>query len=188
MYSIQRTAALSRLVEMYERTYVDCNDSSPHQKEGCYKYIPLSNRLFLEQLEIVRELFPGYCSFIDVGCGIGSKVALADILGFNAFGIELNKRYCLYASRLLCGRQGSRTNEHIINKNAFDHKYDKYDVIYFYCPFQDSKQEIKLENYLYQSAKSGAIIIANSYKAHSLWEDSTKVKLTGKSRWIFVKL
>lgn len=102
-----------------------------HRRTGAFQYIPLYTSAFLSQMVQALTMFtkanPGkWPTFIDVGCGIGTKVLLAQACGTNAWGIELNRKYVEVArSRHIAPKQ-------IIHGNALKHDYSAYDIIYFY--------------------------------------------------------
>ena len=63
--------------------------------------------------------------------------------------------------------------------------YGGFDLIFFYRPFSDDKLEVKFENHLIDSAKTGAVIIAMSNERFS---KSRKVAEIGEAGTIFKKL
>jgi protein-L-isoaspartate O-methyltransferase len=103
---------------------------------------------FLARLRSIQKLCGPGSSFLDVGCGLGNKVWIAQELGFDAYGIELNKKYaeiaCAYVGpgRVLC-QDGVTYPD-----------YSKYDVIYFYNPMPSGELETAILN----GARDGAII------------------------------
>lgn len=155
--------------------------------KGQYQYIPFEVDRFIEQLSAVRKIlgYGGSHSFIDVGCGIGSKVVLASSLSFKAHGIEITRRYVTIAREVVAkGNMGcvwtQNTDEpEIIQGNAFKHDYKPYDVIYFYCPMVDREKQRVLEEHIVNTAKSGAYIIANNKQNHELWVDKSRVVSIG---------
>jgi SAM-dependent methyltransferase len=66
----------------------------PDDEQVWYPYQPSAVVEFYDSIDRVRRLLgEGRYRFLDVGSGIGSKLFLADILGFEAEGIE---RYAPY--------------------------------------------------------------------------------------------
>jgi hypothetical protein len=88
--------------------------------------------------------------FLDVGCGMGTKVVLACSL-FDAYGIECEKEYVDKANLLGLNRVGH------VDAFLFD-KYDIFDVIYYYRPIHDYDKYRMFEQKIHKEAKSGAII------------------------------
>jgi 2-polyprenyl-3-methyl-5-hydroxy-6-metoxy-1,4-benzoquinol methylase len=157
-------------------------------KKGEYFYIPLSMDTFLSQLDFAITILdsrPGAASsvnpkFIDVGCGIGTKLVTAAQRGFDVYGVELDPRYVKIATRLLkvTSDEGyiRRFDYKVFQSNAMRHDYSNYDVIYFYCPFSDHVKEKKLEERIVTQAKPGTIILANLRKATELWTNGKLVR------------
>lgn len=155
-----------------------CDDSKEFvankTKGGQFPFIALPLKEFEEQLDAARqladpsrdvELVSKSLKFIDVGCGIGSKVFLAAVCGYQATGIEITKKYVDIARRLFTPTPSqwnyAMYRGEIIRGNALTHDYSPYDVIYFYWPLQDIKLQIALEKQIIKTAKPGAIILAN---------------------------
>ena len=157
--------ALSEL----ERALAGSPNRLGQEKRGSYRYIPLPLGIFVSQISAVVDYTNpyNYPSWIDVGCGIGTKVLLAQHMGFNAHGIDLNRRYVALARRL------TRQNHKIILGNALEHDYSGYDVIYFYKPFKNDYLEEQLEAHLIGTAQPGAIFMAN-LKNYQLWSEKFK--------------
>lgn len=144
---------------------------------GGSTYMPLDPDEFLRQL---GEAFALWCQgntsiyppkFIDVGCGIGTKVLLAREAGFDAYGIEMSPAYVEIARNLMersprHGAGGGYRREvpghlsKIILGDAVVADYSPYDVIYFFNPSWD--REHQLEQRILDTAKPGAIILANN--------------------------
>jgi protein-L-isoaspartate O-methyltransferase len=136
---------------------------------GEYPFIPLYANRFIEQLnaakQIMRKEFAPkpLISFIDVGCGIGTKVLLAQrCLGqfsANFFGIEISKQYLTMAKKLVPGGK-------FICADAIKHDYSPYDIIYFYCPLSNYKLQMKLERRIMTTAHKGALVLPNLRKCN----------------------
>jgi len=103
---------------------------------------------FMAKLRLIQRMCNDSPRFLDVGCGLGNKVWIAQTLGFDAYGLEINPKYaeiageCVGADRILC-QDGITFPD-----------YDAYDVIYFYNPMPSSE----LETAIVTNARKGAII------------------------------
>jgi len=141
--------------------------------DGLWDYVSYSIPHFLAHLDeahqILQHRFPKRkrFSFIDVGCGIGTKVQLASHL-FDAYGLELNKKYERMAKKIVKKRKFHNYGRHddlneskkIYREDALNfNAYHEYDVIYFFRPMNRDKLQKELENKVYSGAKPGAIII-----------------------------
>jgi hypothetical protein len=119
----------------------DCN-------EDCYPNASFSVLRFISGLRVIRTASKGALRFLDVGCGLGTKVTIAGMLGFDAYGLEVNPRYaeiageCVGKSRILC-----------CDGISFP-SYKDFDVIYFYNPTPAGD----LETVIINRARKGAII------------------------------
>lgn len=148
---------------------------------GRYKYIPLSIETFLSSIDVAKQVIDLYFpvgkqvrkkKFLDVGCGIGTKLLLAGSQ-FETFGLEINSKYAEMARQLVdigystcdckddkdCGFRHAKT--HIFEGDALKfNRYDEFDVIYFYRPFQDDRKQRRLEAQIIEQAKEGAVVLA----------------------------
>lgn len=88
--------------------------------------------------------------FLDVGCGIGTKVILACSL-FDAYGIDCEKKYVDKANLLGLNRVGHA------DALVFD-KYDIFDVVYYYRPIKNSDKYRLFEQKIHKEVKPGTIV------------------------------
>jgi SAM-dependent methyltransferase len=103
---------------------------------------------FISNLRLIRRRCGEGARFLDVGCGLGSKVWLAQSLGFDAYGLEINPKYVEVAKECV-------GTEHIICHDGLTYQdYDRFDVIYFYNPMPTDE----LESVILKTAKDGAIV------------------------------
>lgn len=150
------TRAFYRLEGAFRGSY---DESRAAHAKGRYPFIPNDPSWVIQQLEVAsKELHIGYYNrkFVDVGCGIGSKLALAQAFGFVTYGVEIDPELAKIARRICYG--GSMN---IIEGDALEQDYGEYDVVYFYRPFAEEKLEKRLEQRIVTTAKPGAIILAN---------------------------
>ena len=145
------------LFDRMERIISGQLTTSDIRKKGEYAMIPMRHDIVERQLEFVHELLGGYNrngreKFIDAGCGAGFRVLQATNY-FDSYGVDLDPKYVAFGKKYL------KLNLEL--KNIFDVDYSKYDIVYFYCPIQETKLEIKFERYLYDNVKPGTYIIAN---------------------------
>lgn len=119
--------------------------------DGNISYYPnasFSILRFMSNLRFIQKTCGVGSRFLDVGCGLGNKVWIAQTLGFDACGLEINKKYaeiageCVGVNRIICGDGTTFSN------------YDQYDVIYFYNPMPSDE----IETAIIRNAKKGAII------------------------------
>lgn len=88
--------------------------------------------------------------FLDVGCGLGTKVILACSL-FDAYGIDYDQKHVEKAKTLGLNRVGQ------VDALAFD-KYNLFDFIFYFRPIFDKIKYKELEEKIYNDLKPGAIV------------------------------
>lgn len=103
---------------------------------------------FLKVLRLIRGKCASGARFLDVGCGLGGKVSIAQSLGFDAYGLEINRKYAEIAAECL-----GTTRVFHQDGVAFP-DYGRFDVIYFYNPMPSDE----LETAILTNAKRGALI------------------------------
>ena len=126
-----------------------------------YPFVAMDTRQAYEQIRLARNLLvdsgtkPDQLSFIDIGCGIGNILLLAEMMGFKIFGIEKDTASLTTARNLVGAESVSQADIW-----EFD-KLDVYDIIYYFRPFCERKLQIAFEQRIENNLKSGGILIAN---------------------------
>jgi SAM-dependent methyltransferase len=138
-----------------------------------FEFFPLNTKLIRAELNFAVEK----CSpaadcvkrFLDVGCGPGNVMLIAESLGFLPTGIEYNPslvRRAPYPRLELYSAENARG---IYQQDAFKFvHYGDFDVVYLYCPVANHGLEVMLENLIESQLKKGAIYIANTKKDKSI--------------------
>lgn len=129
-----------------------------------YGFIPSRTMSILEALYVLYiHMDGGYrhynnrYSFLDIGCGIGNVVLLAEKVGFDAYGLEYNNKIYNVAKKFI-------DKYHIFKGDMTNFRnYDKYDVLYCYSPINDGKVMTKFTAKLAKAVKPGAYVILNGY-------------------------
>jgi SAM-dependent methyltransferase len=150
------------------------------ESDGGYKCIHLNINQFIDafnNLISMRKWTPKQIEkmkFIDVGCGAGQKVFLAQCFGFRAFGLELRKALITEGKKAFDivggqtsqytypngGGQWGKEEKTFIQGNALTFEgYADFDIIYFYCPLFKADLQAKLEDRIARTAKTGAIVV-----------------------------
>jgi len=156
-----------RCFERFESHIRDIDEKSKNLKQrrenGMYPFIPLSPYEFTNTLSFVRTYLNNKRkyngTFIDVGCGPGTKVILAHELGFKAHGIEYDLELVKIAKKI-CMKVFYDDSTIELGDALTYNFYDKYDVIYYYCPLSDRDKQIILEKKIEDDMKVGAILIS----------------------------
>lgn len=102
-------------------------------------------------IEAIAEA-PGN-SFLEVGCGPGTKMMLAQgLFGLDVTGFDRVPEYVVAAKE-----QGLNVAE----CDAFDFQaYGKFDIVFFNRPFRDREVQRDLEKLVYSKVRRGAVVIA----------------------------
>ena len=103
---------------------------------------------FISNLRMIQKLSGVGGRFLDVGCGFGGKVWIAQALGFEAYGLEINSKYAEIA------RECVGADRIVRHDGTTFPAYDQYDVIYFYNPMPTHE----LESAILKNATKGTII------------------------------
>jgi len=175
---VQINDVLGDLVEDVGRRAALKSQGSHIYGDVHYDYIPFDHAMFTDALLSVKGWLAeegffteekGCPRFVDVGCGIGDKVKLAEHLGFDAYGLDYDPLLLRYAGLLFYPKSESTTSNggpRLIHQCALRHKYEESQVIYFYQPFQDDDLQTKLERRIYRQAALGTFIITPQCVTH----------------------
>jgi len=145
-----------------------------------YPFVAMDTRQVFEQMAIVHthlgmDKNPGKIrSFIDVGCGIGNIMLIAEQYSFDAYGIEKDEYPFQLATELI-------DTEHVWQKDIWEFEdYDKFDVIYYFRPLPDAEPQTKFEKLIEEKIKTGGILIANRKMSKAIEEDSRFKRLSAE--------
>lgn len=150
---------ISEVIRQLERVLAG-SDYKGTDKE--YPYIPYNTDDFVKLLTTAYGVYLGGPGrprsrsprFLDVGCGIGTKVLVAEqVLHLvDVFGLEKHPPYCEVARKMVGpGR--------IIQADGITYKeYKRFDIVYFYRPLHDPDGQAALENAIVQQLAPNAVI------------------------------
>lgn len=190
MSSILTSAIRTLEAALTPPTTLTADYKAERNKNGQHFYIPYREEAFISQVSAALNLCAAKspqqqlsaCSFLDVGCGIGTKLILAASISSRIvpFGIEIDPLYADVAKKLLKAIENpsNDTNSYtgrslvgeIIQGDALKQHYGGYDIIYFYCPLYDSQLQRKLEERIIKTASVGALILPNLLQHRELWK------------------
>lgn len=151
---------------IFENLSNDHKRNKLHDKlGGRYHFIPNDPSYILRDINLATLILlkykPSYddIKFLDVGCGYGNVMQIAGAFGLDIQGIEYDKEI-VKIGRMMFRVPHSDKNQYIIQGNALTFKdYKKYDIIYYYCPFEDSEKQRRLEKKIENDMHVGAIMI-----------------------------
>lgn len=119
----------------------------------------------LAMLRLARDTTPAPSPrFLECGSGFGFVAALARELGFAATGIEIVPEYIEVSRRLF-----PSVHVEAADLLTFDRVGD-FDVVYYYCPFEDDDVQARFERRIEAALRPGGIILANHKITHD-WQD-----------------
>jgi SAM-dependent methyltransferase len=148
--------ALEHVINQYEYEFM--LSKTPHPIiDRNHTYQPLSVAEFMNNMLLARgyliatnNCWTGNETFLDVGCGIGGKLRLAEALGWNVCGVERWEPYAQHAIKA-----GFRV---AVRDAALYETYDKFDVVYMYRPMIQEDDERDLTKHIVEQMKPGAIL------------------------------
>jgi SAM-dependent methyltransferase len=147
-----------------------------------YPFIAMDTRQVFEQITFVKRYLEeqhgpikdGQFSFVDVGCGTGNILLIAEQFLFAVYGLEKDAFPVSIAKGLI-------GEEKIFQEDIRTHAdYGKYDVVYYFCPLSLGEQQRKLEIFIEEAMKPGAILIANQKRSDAIANDPRFKRLHDK--------
>jgi SAM-dependent methyltransferase len=154
----------------------------------CYGFIPYHSYYevihelvtVLRLVERSRGIAHTYSSkpkFLDIGCGIGNMVLLAQMFGYAADGLEYNPKICR-AAKQFCAHTPAKIFRG--DMRTFD-RYGDYDVLYYYQPMCDYAVMAEFTRELAKNVKPGAYVVCHGNAEG--FRESKEFRLTGSSMW-----
>jgi SAM-dependent methyltransferase len=140
--------------------------AEPQEDGISYPYDPLSISDFLQGLRVVFDLLIAKPTmFLDVGCGIGTKLCFMAHMGFTVKGVEKNPLYA-EAARELCPEAD------ILCVDAFDladREFMRTDILYVYRPMKDDQAQADLERHLLTLTDAGTACFFPGRAGGDVW-------------------
>ncbi len=170
---------INRYIGYYTR---EAHRATQNRTSQEYPFIAMDTRQVFEQIAFVKKYLEelhgliqdGQFSFVDVGCGTGNILLIAEQFLFDVFGLEKDDFPVSIAKGLI-------GDEKIYQEDIRTYPdYGKYDVIYYFCPLSLGKQQRNLETYIEDAMKPGAILIANQKRSEAIVNDTRFKRLHQK--------
>ena len=145
-----------------------------------YPFVAMDSRQVFAQLEFVARhlnLDPDALPekpprLLDVGCGIGNVLLIAEQFGFDVYGIEKDEYPFLVAAKLI-------GEERIFQADIWTYGgFGEYKVIYYYRPFSGREQQLRFERLIEDTMKTGGILIANHKNSEAISQDNRFERLS----------
>lgn len=115
-----------------------------------FAWEPLPWAIFLDGLRRAAPLVQGR-RFLDVGCGIGTKLAFMHYLGWQVAGIDRHSPYIETAEKVAPFAQ-------LTTADAFDVQEFDADLVYAYRPCVHEDLQLQLEDHLAAHMDAGAVL------------------------------
>jgi len=126
-----------------------------------YPFVPMDPRQVYAQVKFVHDylLDKGHNKqpwrFLDIGCGIGNVLLVAEQMDFEVWGIEKDEFPCKVAAKLIGPGRISQTD-------IWEYEdYWQFKVIYYFRPFHDGNIQRRFERLIEDQLQSGGFLIAN---------------------------
>lgn len=168
---------INRFVGFYSR---DAAKETRNDTDCEYPFVAMDTRQVFAQMDFVRAFLEldrenppnPQPRLLDVGCGIGNVLLVAEQFGFEVYGIEKDEYPFQVAARLI-------GEERIAQADIWTYEgYGEYEVIYYYRPFSGREQQLRFERLIEDRLKTGGILIANHKNSEAIGQDSRFERLS----------
>lgn len=168
---------INRFVGFYSR---DAAKETRNDTDCEYPFVAMDTRQVFAQMDFVRAFLEldrenppnPQPRLLDVGCGIGNVLLVAEQFGFEVYGIEKDEYPFQVAARLI-------GEERIAQADIWTYEgYGEYEVIYYYRPFSGREQQLRFERLIEDRMKTGGILIANHKNSEAIGQDSRFERLS----------
>jgi SAM-dependent methyltransferase len=140
---------------------LESQKESQNDESREYPFVPMDTRQVFRQIQLARQHLlsreegPQNYSFLDIGCGIGNIMLVAEQMELDVFGFEKDPFPCAIAKKLF-------GEEKVLQEDIWEYSdYERFDIIYYFRPFHDGTVQRKFEHYIEDQLKPGGILIAN---------------------------
>lgn len=140
---------LGEAIDRLERAWLPA-ELLPHS--DFFAYQPTSIQTFMEDLEVAQRFAPGK-QWMEIGCGIGTKLIIASQCGFSVHGIEVREQYIAVAKHLC-----PEAKYEVADARYYD-GYAAFDVIHCYRPIISEEGQHSLEEHLTKQMRRDAVLI-----------------------------
>ncbi len=149
-----------------------------HDISRAYPFVAMDTRQVFEQVSFVHDYLgldkkegDATYRFLDVGCGIGNVLLVAEQYGFDVYGVEKDEYSCRTARELV-------GEERIWLEDAWEFdRYGEFDVVYFFRLLPDAGPQARLEKMIEERIRPGGVLIANLRLGTSLENDPAFTRL-----------
>lgn len=143
-----------------------------------YPFVAMDSRQVFAQVQFTARYLAAFAPpmpsprFLDIGCGIGNVLLIAEQFGFEVHGIEKDAYSFPIAARLI-------GEERISQADIWAYQgYNDHDVLYYFRPFSRRDQQLRFECLVENAMRPGAILIANHKNSEAIDQDRRFEKLS----------
>ncbi len=155
--------------------------ATQHDTSKAYPFVAMDTRQVFEQISFIHDyLRMDYENaaktfrFLDIGCGIGNILLVAEQYGFDVYGLEKDEYPCRLAMELI-------GEDRVWLEDAWKfERYNEFEVVYFFRLLPDAGPQARLEKLIEDQIKPGALLIANLRLGNSIEENQRFKKLHPK--------
>ncbi len=140
--------ALATAIDRLEAAWLPA-ELSAHPEFHDYQSTPVDT--FMQGLAVCREHAPGG-RWLEVGCGIGTKLILAHEMGFRVHGLDNRAQY-IAAAKFLC----PEATLEVADARYYD-RYGAFDVVFCYRPLIKEEATVALERWIVSRMAAGALL------------------------------
>jgi SAM-dependent methyltransferase len=166
---------INRFIGYFTRDAIQASQNDTRHE---YPFVPMDTRQAYAQISLARDLLrsqkkmgPGV-TFMDVGCGIGNVLLLAELMEFTVYGIEKDEYPCTIAKKLL-------GDDCVAQDDIWQFaRFADFDVIYYFRPFAEKQLQLRFEKLIEDQLKPGGILIANRKMDLAIDQDPRFRRLT----------
>lgn len=158
------SGAINYVLELLFREAIPSASNQFLIADANYHDVPLSGAYFLNLLTATQRLVmakghAGPAHFLDMGCGVVTKVSADSAIFDVAHGVDYMPECINHAYQFF---DRVRANQSMIQQaNALTfNRYGNYDVIYFYRPLKDTALASQMEKRILSQVASGTILVA----------------------------
>lgn len=174
--------SISRYISSISESHGLSNDYKSTKGIHHYGFVPMDTMAIVETLirlhyhmtesQHSKYKLYGKHKFLDIGCGIGNIVLLALIVGFDAHGLEYNKKIYEVAKGLI-------GKHRVFKGDMLDSKrYGEYDVLYYYVPIANCKVMDRFAGKLARAMKRGAYVVCGQPCIFEPLKEFERIKLS----------
>lgn len=143
-----------------------------------YPFVAMDTRQAYAQIKLARDHLgqPQPAAeplrFIDIGCGIGNILLIAEMMEFDVFGIEKDLASVATARALVGEAQVSCQDIWQFEQ------IDQFDIVYYFRPFCEKSYQLRFEKLVENRLRPGAILIANKKMNTAIDQQPAFIRLT----------